>query len=580
MRRLVGTFLLLFASAAQAAPPGLRDVFPPALQRGVDNDVQIIAVHLAKGTEIVAPFAFEVKGGFGGSAEVCRFTIKPAADTPPGIYPVRLRTSAGISNLRLLLVTEYPVIRAKEPNGRYRGGKLDLTQYTPITWPCLVTGGRLSNDLDVLRFAAKPGDRLTLVTETRRLGLTPDPVLRLRDSQGKSIAYFHDTPGLLRDERLDQRFTTAGDYFLEMTSLPVGGWCNQYLVKVGPFDYARSVFPLGGRRGEKASFQVTNRDGVTTNITTQVPADPYVDLWRLPLPNHPGSLPWLLSSGDHPEITDGPNLGAAREVPWPVTINGRISKPGEEDLFRIAVKPGQHVRVMVEAFQLGSHLDGHLMVYDPKGKKLLAKNDDQTGRGNPDPGLTFEVPAGVEDVFIALRDTMSHGGDEYSYRLTIEEGGPDFYLWLGTAQDGTKSNEENVSWYRMDYFDTLNLHPGKETTFHVGVRRSAKENDPHYMGPIQGYQGPITLKAIGLPKGVTHRPATIPAGKVAGEMVFLVAPDAPKQPFEITILGEATRANGSVIRRVAERKLFLSDPQTINLHWNWRVQKLTCVTTK
>jgi hypothetical protein len=175
---------------------------------------------------------------------------------------------------------------------------------------------------------------------------------------------------------------------------------------------------------------------------------------------------------------------------------------------------------------------------------------------------------------------MNQGGAAHGYRLTIEEGGPDFYLWLGTAQDGTRSNEENVSWHRMDYLDTLNLRPGKGTTLQVAVRRSAKENDPHYAGPIQGYQGPIRLRAIDLPSAVTCREAVIPAGKLAGEMIFVAGPEAPVKPFEITILGEATRDNGSVIRRVAERKLFLSDPQMINLVWNWRVQKLTCVTTK
>jgi hypothetical protein len=113
----------------------------------------------------------------------------------------------------------------------------------------------------------------------------------------------------------------------------------------------------------------------------------------------------------------------------------------------------------------------------------------------------------------------------------------------------------------------------------VSARRSAKQNDPHYTGPIQGYGGPITLKALDVPRGVTIKPGEIPAGKTTAELTCVATAEAPKTPFEIVIVGEATRDDGSPIRRLAERRLYLADPQMINLPWNWRVTKLTCVTT-
>jgi hypothetical protein len=42
------------------------------------------------------------------------------------------------------------------------------------------------------------------------------------------------------------------------------------------------------------------------------------------------------------------------------------------------------------------------------------------------------------------------------------------------------------------------------------------------------------------------------------------------------VVGEATRADGQIVRRVAERRLYLADPQMFALPWNWRVQKVTC----
>ncbi|MDB5338364.1 MAG: hypothetical protein JWN70_3983, partial [Planctomycetaceae bacterium] len=288
------------------------------------------------------------------------------------------------------------------------------------------------------------------------------------------------------------------------------------------------------------------------------------------------SLPWLLAAGDYPELMEQPGSTTPQSIAWPVTVNGRISQPGEQDLYRIAVQPGQHIRVRVEAFHLGSALDGCVLVYDPVGKKLLAKHDDSGYRGNPDPAVDFEVPPGLSEVVIALRDTLNQGSAAHSYRLTIETGGPDFLLILGKKQNPT--NEEDVGWHRMDTSDTLNLEPGKEAKLRLSVRRTTKEDEYHYNGPLQGYTGPISVKALNLPVGVTAQPLAIPAGATEAELIVVATAEAPREPFEIVVIGEATRPNGTVIRQIAERRLYLSDPALTNMPWNWRVQKVTCVT--
>lgn len=128
----------------------------------------------------------------------------------------------------------------------------------------------------------------------------------------------------------------------------------------------------------------------------------------------------------------------------------------------------------------------------------------------------------------------------------------------------------------MDASDTLNLPIGQSTKLRVSVRRSATENDPFYKGPVQGYQGPIRLRAVDVPRGVTVEPAVIPAGSLEGELTVVAGAGAPTQPFEIVVLGEGTRDDGTLVRRVAERRLYLADPQMFALPWNWRVQKVTC----
>jgi hypothetical protein len=576
-----GLAAILVSASAWGGEPRINTVYPPTFERGVATSVQIVGKELATATELSVPFQAEISKTSGGNVEVVTFSIKPAPKTPPGVYPLRVVSQEGISNLRLIAVTTVPVVkRARELKEAYKNGRPDFEQAQRVEWPVVVTGGRLEREVDLYRFAVQAGQRLTLVTETRRLGLTPDPVMRLRDAGGRTLVYAHDTPGLASDERIDYTFDKAGEYILELESFGAGGWNNHYVARIGPFDYARALFPLGGRRGETVQFRVTGRDGEISTVEARVPAEPGIDQWRLPLEKYSGSLSWPLAIGDLPEIMEDENTTAEPSLlAWPVTVNGRISKAGEEDLYRIAVKPGEHIRGVVEAYRLGSTLDGYLMVYDPVGKKLLASNDDQTYRGNPDPGLTFQVPDDYKEkeVIICLRDTMNGGGENYTYRLTVERGGPDFYLWLGNAADGTKQNEENVSWSKMDGNDTLNLPVGQETKLKISVRRDPKQNDPHYKGPLQGYQGPIHLRAAQTPPGVTIKPAVIAEGALTGELICIASADAPAGPFEIVIVGEGTRPDGSVIRRIAERKLYTADAAMINLAWNWRVTKLACV---
>src|SRR5687768_3880461 len=124
MTRTLAALLLTMPALALADPPGLRELNPPAFQRGVANDVRIYGSALTKDVELILPFAAEVRGG-GNNGESATFQIKPAANVPIGVYPVRVRTpDGGISNLRLINVVDVPVIRVKDPNGRYRAGKL------------------------------------------------------------------------------------------------------------------------------------------------------------------------------------------------------------------------------------------------------------------------------------------------------------------------------------------------------------------------------------------------------------------------------------------------------------------------
>ena len=93
------------------------------------------------------------------------------------------------------------------------------------------------------------------------------------------------------------------------------------------------------------------------------------------------------------------------------------------------------------------------------------------------------------------------------------------------------------------------------------------------------FDGPIRLSAVNVPKGVTVASDGIAEGKTEGELIITASSAAPEEPFEIGVVGEATRKDGTPIRRIAERRLFIAEPYFSNLPWNWRVRKLLCVVT-
>lgn len=555
MRRsfvLTTGILLILAGPAGADPPAMRYIYPPAAQPGVETRLQVLGKDLGSGLKLVLPFAGEVRLD-SSSSEQAFFVMKPGKDVAAGVYPVRVRSADGASNMILFAITDLKVVREVEPNGR-------LEQAQRLDWPCMIAGSiggtgapHPSKDLDVYRFTVKAGQRLTFVAEARRLGMTPDLFIRLRNAKGRDLAECDDTPGLGVDPRLDYTFAEAGDYFLEvhLTHFTWGGRNLNYLLKVGPFDYASTVFPLGGRRGEKLRLSVTGRDGQTTVLDTRVPGDARAENWLQPLTNHPGSLPWRLAIGDLPEVFEDAERSGPQSVKWPVTINGRIARPNEVDRYRFAVEPGQKVRARVDAFDQGSPLDGVLRAYDPEGK-LLGVSPPRRSRILIDPLLDFVVPEKVREVTVTLEDSFGRAGLEFAYRLTVEPGGPDFELMLGAdfPRDGNAQN------------DVLHLPVGAAVALPVRVLR-------------RGYEGEIKLTVLDPPTGVSVKAGVIPAGKNIGEITVMASPQATDALFKLSLSGEA-HSEGQTLKRNALRPLHLGEPYYTNLPWNWRLTRVVC----
>ncbi|HEY2158545.1 MAG TPA: hypothetical protein VGH33_23145, partial [Isosphaeraceae bacterium] len=232
----------------------------------------------------------------------------------------------------------------------------------------------------------------------------------------------------------------------------------------------------------------------------------------------------------------------------------------------------------VVAEPMGSWLDSVLTIRDAAGE-TLAENDDSSvtnespsrrgvnflgvDHGTSDSLVDFEAPADGP-ITIEVTDRYGEGGPEYGYRLSVGASRPDFeaFVLIGNpnanGQVATAVNNRSVT-LTPGLFGVYNLPPGARVIVNVLV-------------VPQGRPGPLTVRAEGLPDGVTASPLTLdvlgPGAKggspslvnapgKAGNLVFEVAPYAEPGVSEFRIVATAEPEPGKSITRRASATIGL-----------------------
>jgi len=99
---------------------------------------------------------------------------------------------------------------------------------------------------------AKAGQKLVFEVEARRSGSGIDPAIEIFDSSGREMARNDDAPGLGVDSRVEVMFPKSGEYRVQVHDSKFSEQAqNFYRLKIASYPYAETIFPLGGRRGEK-----------------------------------------------------------------------------------------------------------------------------------------------------------------------------------------------------------------------------------------------------------------------------------------------------------------------------------------
>ena len=504
--------LLLVGSISHAAPQ-LAGLHPIGYERGKKVTLNLVGAALEGDIEILStiPGTVQLKpvdmidGKPAYAVDQRRdFDLQIAADAPVGLYPVRVRTADGISNQLLFAVGSLPDLGEVEPNNLP-----EQAQVVPLGTTIL--GSVAPADRDLYKLSLPAGSRLVAEIEAKRLGLTMDSALTVLDSRGRDIASSDDAPGLESDSRVDVTIAHAGDYYISVNDVNFSQ-ASAYRLKIGSFDYAEGIFPLGGSKGPESKVWAWTRSGSSTEPVQFSTEN--ADRWAIvrPMGDASPTLPFRFVVSTGPEATEMP--GTPIELKAGETVNGRLDKPGEKDLYRITFPAEeQRWRFRLVATSLGSSLHGVLTLKDAAGAVQASST------GGKDPEIVFAKPAGAgpSESTLEVRDIGNRGGLGFAYRVTAEREATGFSL-------------------RAD-IPVINI-PANSFEY-VPIKADRR-----------GYAGPIQVFIPEMVPGIVAEGGMIGQDQTDGYILLSAAPGMPPQKIALELWGRGGTAARPIDRKV------------------------------
>jgi hypothetical protein len=204
------------------------------------------------------------------------------------------------------------------------------------------------------------------------IGSSLQPVVTIL-AEDQSVVKEFGADGAMDTLWFAHRFEKAGTYYIRISDyVQSGSGRNFYRIKVGNFPIVSRAYPLGVQAGqsEEAHLYGWNLKPDVFRVEGR-PSAGYEDLLRL-RPNHAFNEV-KLAVGPEPEIEsahDNRSDDKAQPISVPVTVNGRLEKPGDFAFYKFSAKKGQKLMVDVNARRLGSDLDSFLEILDAQGKPI------------------------------------------------------------------------------------------------------------------------------------------------------------------------------------------------------------------
>jgi len=488
------------ASTALAGSPRLSYLTPPGCTRGSEMEITFSGTNLtdARGFLFDEPgLEGTITGQEGGKLTA---KIKAAPDARVGEHTVRVITNSGVSDVRLIYVTPFPMVK-EAPEDR----KMPPTPQ-PVALGTTVYGSTPDDDQDRYEVELKKGQRLAVEVIGVRLHTQTlyDPYLTITKADGQIMAETDDSAFSRQDPVASIVAPEDGKYEITIRdSTNAGPGQCQYLLNIGTFARPLAVYPAGGPAGEELTVKLIGDSTGVLEQKVKLPMSP-TDHFDVAFQgaDEPTPQPNFIRVSPFPNVLeqepDGDPLNAQKVTEeLPLALNGIISKKSETDNFKIKAKKGTAYDVRVFARSLRSPLDSVLTIFNDKGGQL-ATNDDS---GGPDSYLRWTAPSDGEFV-IQIKDQLMRGGPTFFYRVEITPVEPKLTAWLPEMTINQNQDRRAVSVPKGNRYATL-----------VRIKRA-------------DIAGEVKVEPADLPSGVTATEPNVDKAVDTVPMVFEATPDA------------------------------------------------------
>lgn len=567
---VVPLFCIATAQALGQLPTArITALFPMGCQIGAETEVQVQGGDLEGATEL--RFSHPGISVQVTNAAERKFKVRVAADVPSGVYEVRFAGALGLSNSRLFAVSSLAETRSPSGNST-------LKTAAALGADSVVNGVAVARQSSWFRIEAKKGQRLLLRVSAAAIDSRINPVMLLRNGAGERLARANS------DGLIDYTAPADGDCFVQIHDATFSGG-TEYFFRLenssGPHvdfvsppvvsSFSESEVTLFGRNlpgAKPAGFKATDGQALE-RLTVKLS-----ELSRAALPGGVALPPsavvldgavFRLAKGrvasnpffvglrpDNPltmEQGDNDTANRAQVIAVPGMIAGSFFPARDVDFFKLPVKKdevywldvfsqrlGNMTNPYVTAQLVGVAKDGkespeplkefYEMKNNPGGREFNVANRDMSWRFKAKSDGYCRVM--LRDLFNQAMDDPSRG-----YVMALRRERPGYRLvahpqTVPSASDKTKIIELMVT------------HLRKGTTLPVQII-ALREGS---------FNGPITIAAEGLPKGVELHPCQIEAGKTKATSFLTASESADSFIGDVRFVGKATIGDREV-KRVA-----------------------------
>ncbi len=419
-------------------------------------------------------------------------TVKIASDALPGVYEMRVVTPVGVSTASLFEVGNLPEVTA-----------VNNTRNTPValSFPCVVNGSinglpNGSAERHYFRFQGKSGERVVFNLKAYRYNFLTqlffNPDLRIYDSSGTEIAENHGYYEL--DPLIDWKCPTNGSYTLEVRDLlGKGNPGNVYRMTVGELPYDTMVYPPAVQAGSSETVRLVGKDTDGTDTSFTVPSINSLGLTSVGSPYGAQEI----------YVSGFPVFGKDKTVVAPACMTGRLTKPGDSDIFTIQGDGTYDFEAYSE--RLGSSVPVRCRLLNNKGQSIAKSDRDERMTAKLENGKSYTMK--VEPVYAV--DQM-----ECVYAVEARPIHPIADVAIRPAN--------------------ITIRPGMSTAAEVVLLRR------------EDIAGDITVSADNLPPGVIVTPAIIQPDRNEARLIITAMPSAAPSERPITITVSAQGPAGEV----------------------------------